>query len=166
MTRFVPAPVLGLLAALVCGPAVADTAIGGWTVADRPGEENDCLASREYGHPADPTRRRLVAFRLGRDGKALRLLVALGYDTWAFPVDHEVKADLRLGNGALFPKARWTASQPGMLFGVFVRADAFADGLARADVLTLRLGQGDVLFETPGAGPALAAARRCLDAGR
>ena len=149
-----------ILVLLGCGTALAATSVGGWSVSPTP-SDGVCVAGRQS---LALGKKSAIVYGLLDSGYATNLIVTLSYQGWKFRPGEAVAVDLILGNQALAGQTKWVGDGETLSY-TFNDAGSLIDVLGAASTLTVRPAQGvEAIFPTPGAAPALAAARTCLSA--
>ena len=143
-----------------CGPARADTGVGGWSVASTP-SEGVCVAGRQS---LGLGKKSTIVYGLLDSGYVTNLIVTLRYQDWHFRPGEPVAVSLVIGDQELAGKTSWVADADTLSY-TFNNAGSLIDVLGAAPTITVRPAQGEeAIFPTPSAAPALAAARTCLNA--
>ena len=148
--------------ALSSGAAFADTAIGGWTVTDKPDENGVCMASHIYNDKDDDNKRNSVVFGLAKGKTGTQLIVVLGYEDWNFDKGEAVVGDFLVDGKAVYKKWKWEGDGK-VLTAVFADSDALVPVLGAGKKIFLHFGKdGEANFQIPNAGMALGAAQHCM----
>ncbi len=142
-----------------CGPALADTVVGGWSVASTP-SDGVCVAGRQS---LAIGKKSTVVYGLLDSGYVTNLIVTLRYQDWHFRQGGEpVAVSLIIGDQELAGQTKWVADGDTLSY-TFNNAGSLIDVLGAAPTITVRPAQGEeAIFPTPSAAPALAAARTCM----
>ena len=149
-----------ILALTGCGPALAATTVGGWSVTATP-SDGVCVAGRQS---LELGKKSTIVYGLLDSGYVTSLIVTLSYQDWHFRPGEPVAVNLILGDQELAGQTKWVGDAETLSY-TFNNAGSLIDVLGAAQTLTVRpAGGGDAVFPTPNAAPALAAARTCLGA--
>lgn len=151
-----------ILACLSGGPALADAAIGGWSVTANPDSNGVCTATRSYTDKDDDNKKNSVVFGLIKDKTGPQMVVVFGYEDWGFDKDEAVVADLIVDGKTIHKKWKWEGNGK-VLTGLFDDPDTMVPVFGAGKEAVLHFGKGeDADFQIPNAGLALGAVQLCL----
>lgn len=159
MLRFV---FISALACLAGSPALADKAIGGWAVSDKPDSDGTCAATHAYNDADDSNKKNSVVLGLVKNPAGAQLVMVLGYEDWSFDKGQAIVGDLVVDSKTVYKNWKWEGDGT-VLTSVFSDTSTLVPMLGASKKIIVRFGKdGEANFQVPNAGMALGAVTFCM----
>lgn len=138
---------------------------GGWEVDAAPDKDSDCTLQKSYKDTNGGDASIAVLFAKNDNTHALGMVLAVGYEKWAFDKDQKQAADLVIDDTVEQRGVEWIAGAKDALRWVIFKPDPILQSISQGKTMSLRFDgnkDGASTFDIANLGQALAAAIPCV----